>query len=215
MTLSVPRTNFPLKNAIPSSSDYLGPFTLLWIAFWLLLCVFFIYFDITSVSFFPGLLSSWFLCNWFVYALFWIQGLRWYAKRLRIDEDGDVADEFLDEVLPQTTASEEEEHRTFPKFQVRYSTRPAKVKSQVMNPDGKIQQCVEYQGRLQWVWRTRAYRFSHFIAKVCELNSLSPFDHERGILPHIVTSCCIHVYTIESASSIAFLGFCDCTDHHP
>ncbi|KAJ4728709.1 Phospholipid hydroperoxide glutathione peroxidase [Melia azedarach] len=80
-----------------------------------------------------------------------VQGLRWYAKRLRIDEDGDVADEFLDEVLPQTSASEEEEHRTFPKFQVRYSTRPAKVKSQVMNPDGKIQQCVEYQGRLQWV----------------------------------------------------------------
>ncbi|KAG9452958.1 hypothetical protein H6P81_005862 [Aristolochia fimbriata] len=26
-----------------------------------------------------------------------VQGLRWHAKRLKIDEDGDVADEFLDE----------------------------------------------------------------------------------------------------------------------
>ncbi|KAL0323243.1 UNVERIFIED_CONTAM: hypothetical protein Sangu_1943600 [Sesamum angustifolium] len=26
------------------------------------------------------------------------KGLRWYARNLRIDEDGDVADEFLDEV---------------------------------------------------------------------------------------------------------------------
>ncbi|KAH9769635.1 phospholipid hydroperoxide glutathione peroxidase [Citrus sinensis] len=80
-----------------------------------------------------------------------IQGLRWYAKRLRIDDDGDVADEFLDEVLPQTSASEEEQHRPLPKFEVRYSTRPVKVKNQVLTTDGKIQQCVEYRGSLLWV----------------------------------------------------------------
>ncbi|MBA0709666.1 hypothetical protein Golax_024690 [Gossypium laxum] len=79
-------------------------------------------------------------------------GLKWYAKRLRIDEDGDVADEFLDEVLPQTSASANAENeKAFPKFQVKYNTRAANVKSQVMSHDGKIQQCVEYQGRLQWI----------------------------------------------------------------
>ncbi|XVF52374.1 hypothetical protein PTKIN_Ptkin05aG0013500 [Pterospermum kingtungense] len=85
-----------------------------------------------------------------------VQGLKWYAKQLRMDEDGDVADEFLDEVLPATsgTASEEYEQKQkkpFPKFEVKYSTRPAKVKTQAMSHDGKIQQCVEYQGKLQWI----------------------------------------------------------------
>ncbi|XVF51963.1 hypothetical protein PTKIN_Ptkin04bG0226400 [Pterospermum kingtungense] len=83
-----------------------------------------------------------------------VQGLKWYAKRLRIDEDGDVADEFLDEILPETSSAastESEKKNPFPKFEVKYSTRPAKVKTQVMSHDGKIQQCVEYQGRLQWV----------------------------------------------------------------
>ncbi|XVF13608.1 hypothetical protein REPUB_Repub08aG0222100 [Reevesia pubescens] len=82
-----------------------------------------------------------------------VQGLKWYAKRLRIDEDGDVADEFLEEVLPETSglASAENEQKPFPKFEVKYSNRQAKVKTQVMSHDGKIQQCVEYHGRLQWV----------------------------------------------------------------
>ncbi|KAE8693151.1 Detected protein of confused Function [Hibiscus syriacus] len=82
-----------------------------------------------------------------------VQGLKWYAKCLRIDEDGDVADEFLDEVLQETSgaASEENEQKPYPKFEVKYSTRRAKVKTQVMSHDGKVQQCVEYQGRLKWV----------------------------------------------------------------
>ncbi|XVE57462.1 hypothetical protein DITRI_Ditri04bG0092500 [Diplodiscus trichospermus] len=82
-----------------------------------------------------------------------VQGLKWYAKRLRIDEDGDVADEFLDEVLPETlgAANAENEQKPFPKYKVKYSTKPAKVKTQVMSHDGKIQQCVEYQGTLMWV----------------------------------------------------------------
>ncbi|KAE8661875.1 Detected protein of confused Function [Hibiscus syriacus] len=82
-----------------------------------------------------------------------VQGLKWYAKRLRIDEDGDVADELLDEVFQETSgaASEENEQKPYPKFVVKYSTRRAKVTTQVMSHDGKIQQWVEYQGRLKWV----------------------------------------------------------------
>ncbi|KAL4323593.1 hypothetical protein GQ457_11G021070 [Hibiscus cannabinus] len=74
-----------------------------------------------------------------------VQGLKWYAKRLRMDEDGDVADEFLDEVLP------ENEQKPIPKFQMKGSTRTANVKTQIMSHDGKVQQCVEHQGRLQWI----------------------------------------------------------------
>ncbi|XP_059640635.1 uncharacterized protein LOC132282844 [Cornus florida] len=79
-----------------------------------------------------------------------VQGLRWYARRLRIDEDGDVADEFLEEVLPDTLSSTNDHHRPLPSFQVKYSTRPAKVRNQTLL-DGKIQQHVEHHGRLQWV----------------------------------------------------------------
>ncbi|XP_043695270.1 uncharacterized protein LOC122645923 [Telopea speciosissima] len=76
-----------------------------------------------------------------------VQGMGWFAKRLRIDEDGDVADEFLNEVLPEVPSGE---HKPLPlpKFEVKYSTRPAKVRNQVMAIDGRINQSVEFQGRL-------------------------------------------------------------------
>lgn len=80
-----------------------------------------------------------------------IQGLRWYARRLRIDEDGDVADEFLDEVPADTSMNTENHNRKLPRFEVKYNAKPAKVRSQVLLPNGKIQQQVEYQGRLEWV----------------------------------------------------------------
>lgn len=83
--------------------------------------------------------------------LFGIQGLRWYAKRLRIDEDGDVAHEFLEEVLPEVSSITEGHKRQFPNFQLHYSTQPARVKEQIMALDGRIQHCVEHQGRLQWI----------------------------------------------------------------
>lgn len=79
-----------------------------------------------------------------------VQGLRWYARRLRIDEDGDVADEFFDEVLPDTLTIKEDQG-PLPKFQLKYSTTPAKVKNQALSFDGKIQMSVEHHGRLQWV----------------------------------------------------------------
>ncbi|KAJ7944606.1 Phospholipid hydroperoxide glutathione peroxidase [Quillaja saponaria] len=80
-----------------------------------------------------------------------VQGLRWYAKRLRIDEDGDVADEFLDEVLPETLVMTEDHREQLGRFKLRHSTKPAKIKSQVLSQDGKFQLCVEHRGRLQWV----------------------------------------------------------------
>ncbi|VVB08170.1 unnamed protein product [Arabis nemorensis] len=55
-----------------------------------------------------------------------IQGLSWYSMRLRIDEDGDVADEFL----------EDEFCKTLPK---RCKTKAAKVRGLVISSDGKLQ----------------------------------------------------------------------------
>lgn len=80
-----------------------------------------------------------------------VQGLKWYAKRLRIDEDGDVADEFLDQVTDNATHSVEGEPKPLPKFQVKYNARPAKVKNQAMSLEGKLQQCVDCRGKLMWV----------------------------------------------------------------
>ncbi|KAL1200664.1 hypothetical protein V5N11_019849 [Cardamine amara subsp. amara] len=78
-----------------------------------------------------------------------IQGLSWYTKRLRVDEDGDVADEFLEEAEKQTNA--EDDHNcinTMPKLQIKRKTKPAKVRGLVVSSDGKLQQCIEHQGRL-------------------------------------------------------------------
>lgn len=77
--------------------------------------------------------------------------MQWYTRRLRIDEDGDVADEFLVEVLPDTSTSAEEHNSPLPRFEVNYSTKPAKVRDQALMPNGKIQHQVEYQGRLEWL----------------------------------------------------------------
>lgn len=80
-----------------------------------------------------------------------LQGLRWYAKRLRVDEDGDVADEFLNEIPSDTPSSTEENHRKFPRFELKYSTKPAMVTSQALSAAGKIKYRVEYQGKLEWI----------------------------------------------------------------
>lgn len=86
------------------------------------------------------------------FLLFYInQGFRWYTRRLRMDEDGDVADEFLSEVIAQMPPT----HNQIapPKFQVKYNTRPTAMamRKQVIVADGNVHQSLEYQGRLQWV----------------------------------------------------------------
>ncbi|RDX82543.1 hypothetical protein CR513_36655, partial [Mucuna pruriens] len=77
-----------------------------------------------------------------------LQGLGWYVKRLRMDEDGDVADEFLVEVsseMPEAPAVDH--HKTQARFKPKNGTKPVKVKKQILL-DGKIiQQCVEHHGR--------------------------------------------------------------------
>ncbi|CAF2142494.1 uncharacterized protein LOC103853728 [Brassica rapa] len=55
-----------------------------------------------------------------------VQGLRWYSMRLRIDEDGDVADEFL----------EDDNCKTLPR---KCKTKAAKVRGLVISSDGKLQ----------------------------------------------------------------------------
>ncbi|KAG5601410.1 hypothetical protein H5410_032780 [Solanum commersonii] len=80
-----------------------------------------------------------------------VKGLRWYAKRLRIDEDGDVADEFLNEIPPDAPSSTDENNRKFRKFELKYTTKPAKVTSQTLSAAGKIKYRVEYQGKLEWI----------------------------------------------------------------
>ncbi|KZV20086.1 hypothetical protein F511_00943 [Dorcoceras hygrometricum] len=78
-----------------------------------------------------------------------LQGLNWYASRQRIDEDGDVADEFLDEDSPDISTSTEEQNR--PSFKMKYIAKHAKVKKQKLLPSGRIQHLVEHHGRLEWV----------------------------------------------------------------
>ncbi|XP_049933181.1 uncharacterized protein LOC116252078 isoform X1 [Nymphaea colorata] len=85
-----------------------------------------------------------------------MQGFRWYAKRLRIDEDGDVAEEFLEEVLPESSSqaamdSTPSKSQSQSRFIVRRSSRPARVKRQAIVQDGNILQCVDFNGTLIWV----------------------------------------------------------------
>lgn len=82
-----------------------------------------------------------------------VQGFRWYADRLRMDEDGDVADEFVNEVSSEflSYTNEQENMRPLPRFQAKYSPRPANVLEHALTHDGKLQLCVESQGRLTWV----------------------------------------------------------------
>lgn len=83
----------------------------------------------------------------------YIQGLAWYAKCLRVDEDGDVAEEFLEEVIPEVQTSTTDHSKPFPRFQINNRNRPAKVENQVILQEGKLQQCIKHQGRLLLVWR--------------------------------------------------------------
>ncbi|XP_078178472.1 uncharacterized protein LOC144572685 [Carex rostrata] len=77
-----------------------------------------------------------------------VQGFRWYTRRLRIDEDGDVADEFLEEV---TVANEQ--FANPPQFQTKYNTRPTalSMRRQTVIRDGNILQSLDYGNELKWV----------------------------------------------------------------
>ncbi|KAG2648262.1 uncharacterized protein LOC120654535 [Panicum virgatum] len=80
-----------------------------------------------------------------------VQGFRWYTRKLRIDEDWDVADEFLDEVIPESSINND----TSPvgRFQPKFNTKPASLamRKQIIAVDGDIRHSLEHQGQLQWV----------------------------------------------------------------
>ncbi|KAJ4781379.1 phospholipid hydroperoxide glutathione peroxidase [Rhynchospora pubera] len=77
-----------------------------------------------------------------------VQGFRWYTRRLRIDEDGDVADEFLEEV---TVA--DKQFANPPQFQTKFNTRPTalSMRKQTVARDGNILQSFDYGDDLKWV----------------------------------------------------------------
>lgn len=78
------------------------------------------------------------------------QGLDWYVKRLKMDEDGDLADEFLDEVSSEKPEGHAvDHHKTQARFKPNNATKSVRVKKQILL-DGKIiPQIVEsHQGRL-------------------------------------------------------------------
>jgi hypothetical protein len=83
--------------------------------------------------------------------LFLYQGFRWYTRRLRIDEDGDVADEFLDEIVPASSMNNDAS--PVGRFQVKYNTGPTTIalKKQIVAVDGNIRHSLDYQGELRWV----------------------------------------------------------------
>ncbi|KAK9067900.1 hypothetical protein SSX86_012011 [Deinandra increscens subsp. villosa] len=78
-----------------------------------------------------------------------VQGLQWYTRSLKMDEDGDVADEFLEEVFPVTVANAPQKSRS--EFQVKLTTKPAKARNPRLSQEGTVQHYVKYHGQLQLV----------------------------------------------------------------
>ncbi|KAL2348263.1 hypothetical protein Fmac_002263 [Flemingia macrophylla] len=79
-----------------------------------------------------------------------LQGLGWYGELLKMDKDGDVADEFLDEVsyeMPEAHAVDH--HKITASFQPNNNIRPANVKRQILLEGKIIPQFAEDKGRLQ------------------------------------------------------------------
>lgn len=80
------------------------------------------------------------------------QGFRWYTRQLSMDEDGDVADEFLDEIIPEGSVNNAKS--PVGRFQVKYNTKRTALalRKHVIAVDGDIRHSLEHQGQLRWVW---------------------------------------------------------------
>jgi hypothetical protein len=76
-----------------------------------------------------------------------VQGLTWYAERLRADDDGDVAQEFLKEVVPRAQGPD---RNAQPTFEAVSHTRPVKLKGPVCTQNGNVHQTVELSGKYLW-----------------------------------------------------------------
>ncbi|KAK1419224.1 hypothetical protein QVD17_28387 [Tagetes erecta] len=75
-----------------------------------------------------------------------VQGLEWYTRSLKIDEDGDVADEFLEEVFFESVDQD-----TRSAFQVNLNTKSAKARKPCLSPEGTVQHYVKHHGRSQLI----------------------------------------------------------------
>ncbi|KAJ0477936.1 hypothetical protein HanHA300_Chr13g0494531 [Helianthus annuus] len=78
------------------------------------------------------------------------QGLQWYTRGLKIDEDGDVADQFLEEVLTETVAGDVPQN-TWSKFEVKLITKSAKARNPCLSKEGTVQHYVRYHGQRQLI----------------------------------------------------------------
>jgi hypothetical protein len=77
-----------------------------------------------------------------------VQGLKWYSERLRVDDDGDIAEEFLSEVVPADPGNRNRRAR----FEcVRQKTRPVTLKGPVCTHNGNVHQIIETLGKSSWV----------------------------------------------------------------
>lgn len=74
------------------------------------------------------------------------QGFRWYTQKLLADEDGDIAEEFINEVLPDVRGRDDV--REHPRLEVMHSTKPITLKGPVLSMNGNIHQHAEHAGKL-------------------------------------------------------------------
>ena len=66
-----------------------------------------------------------------------LQGLQWYAEKLKMDEDGDVAQEFLSETI--TSHSDSDNHN----LEVKIPAKPIRLKGPLCILNGNVYQYVE------------------------------------------------------------------------
>ena len=66
-----------------------------------------------------------------------LQGLQWYAEKLKMDEDGDVAQEFLIEAI--TSPSALDSHN----LEVKIPAKPIRLKGPICIMNGNVYQYVE------------------------------------------------------------------------
>ncbi|KAI5079217.1 hypothetical protein GOP47_0006888 [Adiantum capillus-veneris] len=76
-----------------------------------------------------------------------VQGLQWYAEKLMMDEDGDVAQEFLKEVVSQPSCGGSGSSSN---FEVKSPAKPVKLKGPLCTLNGNVHQSVESSSGVHW-----------------------------------------------------------------
>ncbi|CAM6094415.1 unnamed protein product [Calypogeia fissa] len=77
-----------------------------------------------------------------------VQGLTWYTEKLRVDDDGDVAQEFLSEATPECVDADHQ--GTPPRLESVVQTKPAILKGPVCTQNGNVHQDVERPSEHLW-----------------------------------------------------------------